>query len=602
MTYPFNITINGLKIFDNKDVNISFNSGLTVFIGPNGSGKTQVMKALKTLLCQRGITRKVRYLSSNRVGILEQYRSQTMYYDMNNQNTYLGDINYKKARHQIEVATGDFFTLDERKDVYIKVSERLSTLFDRDIFLQWDSGNLRVFFGKHGDSEQYDISAEASGLINLVSILAALYDDEVGVLLIDEPEVSLHPQLQTFLINEIISISGDYEDKHRKMVIMATHSINMINIKDTSVLPNFVFFSDDGKLPMQIEPNAEELSNRKLRDLVGRLGQIHKTAFFAKRPLLVEGISDSLLCNYFDDRFELYLGIAGTQILPVDGKGQFPATVKLMRMIGKTPIVLADLDAFIDDNDVVNLFVNEELAKKKALEFGHADLSVFVRNIKSDFNSMCNKQDNILNNIFTNHSYWKKREDVDDISSKFKKRAILAVLMENSNADIVSWDNGEEWIGIKTRLITLFNSLEEAGCFILRKGTIENYYLFSNQETSSGKPSAALDEIESLREVEDRIVRDNYADILRALEFSSRTKKADEIDAIKRELLCELPSILYVLNKDTTVNDINAIIRRARGTNQSLFEYEPIIENDTLSIDVKLNSKIINVSGFPFRV
>ena len=149
---------------------------------------------------------------------------------------------------------------------------------------------------------------------------------------------------------------------------------------------------EDGKSPVQIVPNSEELKNSKLKDLIPRLGQIHKKAFFIERPLLVEGVSDSLMCNYFDDRFELYLGVSGTHVIPIDGKGEFAATVKLMRLIGKKPVIIADLDAFVDNNDIVNIFINEEKVKSKALNLGHADASAFLRTVKSDFNNLVSKK------------------------------------------------------------------------------------------------------------------------------------------------------------------------------------------------------------------
>jgi len=81
----------------------------------------------------------------------------------------------------------------------IKVQERLRKLFKRDLIVEWDAGSLKVIFARLDDeSEPYSSGREASGLLHLVGILSALYDDEVGVLLIDEPEVSLHPQLQAF--------------------------------------------------------------------------------------------------------------------------------------------------------------------------------------------------------------------------------------------------------------------------------------------------------------------------------------------------------------------------------------------------------------------
>lgn len=599
MSYPIESVISLPEVFLDESIKLTFYSGLTIFVGPNGSGKTQVMKKLKYDLKSKVDGKLVRYLSSNRIGTLEQYRSKTTPYYQDYDSVNLGGMDTKNKRHELEVATGDFFALDERKDIYIKVTERLSKLFNRNVFLQWDSGNLKVYFKRNKFSKEYSIANESSGLVNIVSILAALYDDDVKVLLIDEPEVSLHPQLQAFLLSEIMKVAGDYNEKNKKMIIMATHSTDMINIRSIESLSNYVFFLEDGKSPVQIVPNSEELKNSKLKDLIPRLGQIHKKAFFIERPLLVEGVSDSLMCNYFDDRFELYLGVSGTHVIPIDGKGEFAATVKLMRLIGKKPVIIADLDAFVDNNDIVNIFINEEKVKSKALNLGHADASAFLRTVKSDFNSLVSKKAESICDKFQEHPYWINREENDEVA---RKRAIMAILMKNNKEEIEKLNSGSEWSSIKTRVEVLLDCLEEAGCFILRKGAIESYYTFSDENTSSGKPSAAVKEIESLNSKSNEFIEENYFDILRALRYSARFKSIDETESIQLELLSELAPIVNNLKKDTTIEDINTIIRKARSNSESLFKYEPKLIDGMPAIEVDLESKILEVSGFPLTV
>lgn len=599
MSYPIESVISLPEVFLDESIKLTFYSGLTIFVGPNGSGKTQVMKKLKDDLKSKVDWKLVRYLSSNRIGTLEQYRSKTTPYYQDYDSVNLGGMDTKNKRHELEVATGDFFALDERKDIYIKVTERLSKLFNRNVFLQWDSGNLKVYFKRNKFSKEYSIANESSGLVNIVSILAALYDDDVKVLLIDEPEVSLHPQLQAFLLSEIMKVAGDYNEKNKKMIIMATHSTDMINIRSIESLSNYVFFLEDGKSPVQIVPNSEELKNSKLKDLIPRLGQIHKKAFFIERPLLVEGVSDSLMCNYFDNRFELYLGVSGTHVIPIDGKGEFAATVKLMRLIGKKPVIIADLDAFVDNNDIVNIFINEEKVKSKALNLGHADASAFLRTVKSDFNNLVSKKAESICDKFQEHPYWINREENDEVA---RKRAIMAILMKNNKEEIEKLNSGSEWSSIKTRVEVLLDCLEEAGCFILRKGAIESYYTFSDENTSSGKPSAAVKEIESLNSKSNEFIEENYFDILRALRYSARFKSIDETESIQLELLSELAPIVNNLKKDTTIDDINTIIRKARSNSESLFKYEPKLIDGMPAIEVDLESKILEVSGFPLTV
>lgn len=47
MNYPYELTFKVDKIFGSDDVKITLYSGLTTFVGTNGSGKTQTLKALR---------------------------------------------------------------------------------------------------------------------------------------------------------------------------------------------------------------------------------------------------------------------------------------------------------------------------------------------------------------------------------------------------------------------------------------------------------------------------------------------------------------------------------------------------------------------------
>lgn len=133
MEYPKELKFKVNNIFGPEDIAITLYSGLTTFVGANGSGKTQTLKALRDYLKGQVGRDKVRYLSSNRIGAMEQYRSKVNQYIYTADSYSVGNQEAKKVRHEIETASGDFFTLDDRKDVYIKVAERLSVLFKRQI-------------------------------------------------------------------------------------------------------------------------------------------------------------------------------------------------------------------------------------------------------------------------------------------------------------------------------------------------------------------------------------------------------------------------------------------------------------------------------------
>lgn len=595
MEYPQTLNIKVENILGNQDVQITLYSGLSIFVGTNASGKTQTLKKIRDIMRRDLGSNKVRYLSSNRIGNMEQYRSKVNQYSYTTDDYTLGDQATKRARLQIETASGDFFAMDERKDVFIKVSERLSVLFNRNIFIRWDAGQMKVFFGKTDSEQEYSVAAEASGLVNVISILAALFDESVDVLLIDEPEVSLHPQLQSYLLREM----KNAVKKYNKTIIISTHSAEMIELNTASELCNLVFFRKDA-LPKQIPPDSPELSSVKLKEFLLRMSLIYNEGFFAKKVMLIEGSSDMILCRFLCNRLDLNLDVAGSQIIPVEGKGQFPIITKLFRLIGKEVCVLTDLDGFVDDNSIINLFSGLPEATEIANNYGNGDLQSMIRNIKTKIDEVIQSQKESIVTIYNQHPYWINR-DSEAEEDKIIRRALIAQLFTVSEAELVTWPDSQEWISLKKRITVLFDILEKLGCFILRKGAVESYYAFSPNTTFNGKPSAAANEVSYWEEKSNDQIYEHFSDIVRSLKFAALDKTVDESFAVKKELLSELALILGILPRMSTEKELLACVKQSKGSAETLFEYKIINENKRLGVEVSLKSEIIDVDGFPFK-
>ncbi|WP_114286275.1 AAA family ATPase [Candidatus Halocynthiibacter alkanivorans] len=206
MSFPVEITSSIALPGGDVARRITLHDGMTIILGPNGAGKTQLMRGMKKSLQQILGGKKVSFASAGRIGSLENFRSD---FDGQRDGCPLydraayGGKSEQTRRHKNETLTGAFQTLAARPDLLIKVRERLRKLFKRDIEIRWDAGSIQVFFS-HGDSAPYSSGRETSGLLHLVGLLAIIYDNEVGALLLDGPEVSLHPQLQAFLLQEIM--------------------------------------------------------------------------------------------------------------------------------------------------------------------------------------------------------------------------------------------------------------------------------------------------------------------------------------------------------------------------------------------------------------
>lgn len=595
MKYPKTLNVKVENIFGDQDVQITLYSGLTIFVGTNASGKTQTLKKIRDIMKNEVGSNKVRYLSSNRIGNMEQYRSKINQYTYTTDDYTFGDQATKRARLQIETACGDFFAMDERKDVFIKVSERLSVLFNRNIFIRWDAGQMKVFFGKTDNEQEYSVAAEASGLVNVISILAALFDESVEVLLIDEPEVSLHPQLQSYLLREMKNVVK----KYNKTIIISTHSAEMIELNEASDLCNYIFFRKN-TLPKQISPDASELNSVKLKEFLLRMSLIYNEGFFAKKVLLIEGSSDMILCRYLCNRLDLNLDVAGSQIIPVEGKGQFPIITKLFRLIGKEVCVLTDLDGFTDDNSIINLFSELPEGTKIANDHGNENLQSMIREIKTKIDEVIRSTKDNMISIYSQHPYWINR-DMEAGEDKIIRRALVAQLFTVDEDELLTWPDSQEWTSLKKRITVLLDILEELGCFILRKGAIESYYTFSPNTTFNGKPSAAAHEVSCWEEKSTEQIYEHFSDITRSLQFAALEKNVDESFAVKKELLSELALILGILPEVSTEKEILSCIKQSKGSVDSLFDYKIINENKRLGVEVSLKSKIIDVAGFPFK-
>lgn len=580
MEFPLSITANINSHEGNFSREIELRSPLTFIVGPNGSGKTHLLKGLKGSFNDLG-DKKVRFISAGRLAPLEQYRSKTNQYSYDIDEARLGDKDVGKQRHQIESISGDFHTLYKRPDILIKVQERLRKLFKRDIEIDWDSGYLKASFSRIGASNVYYSSArEASGLLHLVGILSALYDDEVGVLLIDEPEVSLHPQLQAFLLKEITRVAGiPCKDSYQKIIVIATHSTEMIKISKTDDLLSFIFCNDLKEKPIQIPKDAGELQNKQVKGLVARLGQEHKLALFSRTPLLVEGPSDVIICNTLSDKLYLNLEAAGSQILPINGKEAMPETVKLVRLMGKTPTVLVDSDAFADSLDLVRAYFHDDQMRKYAdrlvSEIGHSGILDFAKNIYDDFCSLVQNNWDSIANIAQNYLYCTSSEN----ELLNKKRLALCLVL---NEQILN----NNWNNLKSRLSSLFDTLEKTGLFILRKGAIESYY---DDNVIEDKVNASVIESEKILSLSEDNLESRYQDIIKCLKYASNSESIDESRAIRDEFLSFI-SPIHAHYAEGAKN-LNAL-----GRPSSIFHHRI---NEEEKLEVSIASKVLDVTGFP---
>ena len=107
-------------------------------------------------------------------------------------------------------------------ELRIQLDAVLGTLCNREIILEWDSGNPMAKARRRDDNATYRLDREeCHGIKEQCVLLTHLYDDRLPILIIDEPELNLHPQYQEFFMREVRKLaSGPNNDSRKKLVFL----------------------------------------------------------------------------------------------------------------------------------------------------------------------------------------------------------------------------------------------------------------------------------------------------------------------------------------------------------------------------------------------
>lgn len=269
------ITINGLRGFS-KEKTIEFSvpdkktpgSGLTIMVGPNNSGKSTVIEAMHLLSTNAKVISK----GARNINTKERIKIEVLEDNNRKIGLYTTDKGGSYVERKINgvIQTGNW---DSRLNTFILSSKRnfnstfnTSGYADRENYkgnvggYEYRSENnytnnfgerlIKVFNNKemfeqylvkvlnpipkwkietidentsYLEFEYKNISHSSNGAgdgyINIFNIIDALYDaSEDNIILIDEPEISLHPDLQKRLFQLLVECSKD------KQIIISTHS------------------------------------------------------------------------------------------------------------------------------------------------------------------------------------------------------------------------------------------------------------------------------------------------------------------------------------------------------------------------------------------
>lgn len=575
---------------------VTIRPGITTLVGPNGSGKTRALRSIQRALRDRGAdAAHVRFLPAGRTGPVDIFRAATDSPGVGSHygEAYYGNVSHRARWHEIESIVGDLINLEQRPDLRIKVETRLQQLFDRGIDFQWSQNGLGLSFTAMSDKTRYQSGLEASGITQLVSLLAAIYDDTIGTLIVDEPEISLHPQLQAFILEEMESVAGDWANPGKKRIVISTHSPSFLPLRSLSDLPGIVFFGGDADC-RQINPADGLLQSTKLKDFVARTSLSHRQALFAESILLVEGPSDEIVAARTARRLGLKIEARNTQILPTLGKGEFREATKLFTKIGMRVTVLADLDALADDNRLVNDFSGADGALTIANNMGHPSLIDFDGKLRTELGKIITTHTAAIDEVVGAYAYWSDKQDPD----VKRLRCTLAQLL--TAPSMFTGDLGAAMTALAARYGVLLNGLKQLGCFYLRRGAIENYY--ADASSGAGKPARASTEADRLAALTPEQLAAEYPELVEALRHAAPGRDIDESVLLRGKLAAALGAIFQSMEPGSTDTQIEAMAISILPAIEGLFTFHNATSDNHPAVRVELHSKIFKLTGFPLTV
>lgn len=274
---------------------------INVLLGKNGCGKSTALKAFEQALRGKEETAAVRYITPERGGKLQ--------YEANIEHSLTSDINWINNTRRVnrfdqfrQQSVAQFRKLEIlslreiekdhglRKDLnytFDSVVTKINLLLDNVEIRRADAG-FKLHNKESGNELNPDvISSGESELISLAVECLVFYKecrkDKLNVLLFDEPDVHLHPDLQAKLMRFI----SDLVDETGFYVFIATHSTAIGGALDT--------YSDIGVHLM--ENQQKELKFRAVVDIHRKIlpvfGAHPLSSLFNKVPIfLVEGEDD----------------------------------------------------------------------------------------------------------------------------------------------------------------------------------------------------------------------------------------------------------------------------------------------------------------------
>ncbi|MFC4050006.1 ATP-dependent endonuclease [Actinomadura syzygii] len=243
------------------------------------------------------------------------------------------------------LATDALIAMRNMPDVRIKVASVLGAAFGRRFDLVDISGFLDVQITK--DKVRYSlIRDESHGLKELIVFLSKLYRHDWRVIVVDEPELHLHPSLTRLLITELqreCEVSG-------RNGIVVTHEPRALAPRSFDDLDAIIVFSGEKpkRLGEGLDTRLHHNHARRIAESLGQYPTLVSELVFSPRPVLVEGPDDVIALKEAVAKNMPATVVAQTDFIPCGSSSLIPIWLDMATLVGLDARAVSDLDSIFD--------------------------------------------------------------------------------------------------------------------------------------------------------------------------------------------------------------------------------------------------------------
>ncbi|WP_213818278.1 ATP-dependent nuclease [Garciella nitratireducens] len=332
--------------------------------------------------------------------------------------------------------------------------------------------NIFINDGIEGLLEDKGTGIQSAVIIALFSYYCSKFHMNSSLLVVEEPEIYLHPQARRVLSNkfdEFVNLNS----QNKNQVIVTTHSSEFI--RNTDIWNIVIVKKVNGKSETR-RININKENNKELAKLQNIISTKNAEIFFADKVILVEGAEEYLIPliadHYHNEKG--YLDNNNISVAKVGGKSFFKQYIELLSYLDIEYFVIADFDilhhGLENISEYIHNFSQEELNSiRKSLKEIIPENEPWAksRKIKDKILKPDNSIDartlcEIIDSMSSTEKYDKRLKEVwEYLRPKVTKKVSYIIL--NSHPEV------------KEKVFGYIDKLKQDNIYVLKKGELEDY-------------------------------------------------------------------------------------------------------------------------------